>query len=321
MDSSGLPLVLLTNAIDPTGEAILRQHARLVVAPDTSAATLNSMARQACGIIVRVPLPRDIIDHAPQLRGIARHGVGLDMVPMAAATARRIPVSYVPGANAAAVAEYCFGAALSLDRRVAEIGERLRRDGWSEARAMSDTAGELCGKTLGIVGFGNVGQHVARIGGAGFGMKVIATTRSTAKLPPDVAPVTLIELFQQAELIIVSCPLNEETRGMVNATVLSQVRPRARLINVSRGAVIDDGALADVLLSGRLAGAALDVFTVQPLPRDHVFFEVPNLLLTPHLAGLTQEAMVRMSTVSATDMARMLNGFRPVHFANPEIDA
>lgn len=279
------------------------------------------MASEAQGIIVRVSLPPDILEHAPRLVGIARHGVGLDMVPLAAATARRIPVSYVPGSNSVAVAEYCFAAALALDRRLTEIDRHLRRDGWATARAMSGTAGELLGKTLGIVGFGNIGARAARIGREGFGMKIVVATRDPGGLPDSVVPATLIELFQQADLIIVSCPLTDSTRGMINASVLSHARTGARLINVSRGAIVDEGALADALRHGRLAGAALDVFTTQPLPCEHALFGVPNLLLTPHLAGLTREALVRMSTVSARDMVRMLQGLRPLHFANPEIDS
>lgn len=316
--AASLPLVLLTNPIDPAGEAILKPHARLLVAPDTSPATLNRLAGDAHGIIVRVHLPADIIDHAPQLVAIARHGAGLDMIPVAAATARRIPVSYVPGANAAAVAEYCFAAMLALRRRLVTADAVLRNDGWAAARAVSAGAGELGGKSLGIIGFGQIGRRVAAIG-AGFGMKVLTATRRPDALPEAVTPLSMEALFEQSDMIVLCCPLTPETRGIVNAALLARVKSGAILVNVSRGAVVVEAALIEALGNGRLAGAALDVFDTQPLPADHPYFARSNLLLTPHLAGLTDESMKEMSLRSAADMVSMLRGERPTCLANPEI--
>jgi D-3-phosphoglycerate dehydrogenase len=313
-----LPLVLATNPLDPSGEAMLQGHARLLVAPDASPATLNRLVREAEGLIVRVALPPDIIDHAPRLRAIARHGAGLDMIPMAAATARRIPVAFVPGANAAAVAEYCFAALMQLSRRLGGIDAALRRDGWGAARQLADGAGELSGRTLGIVGFGNIGRRVAAIG-AGFGLRVMVHTPRPGLLPEGVLPAELPELFREADRIVLCCPLNEQTRGMVDAALLRQMRPGAVLVNVARGAVVDEAALADALRSGQLGGAALDVFTTQPLVPDHPFFGLPNLLLTPHIAGLTSDSLRQMSQGAVAEMLRMLRGERPHNFANPEI--
>lgn len=322
---TSLPLVLATNPLDPSGEAMLEGHARLLVAPDATPDTLRQLVREAEGLIVRVALPADLLDHAPRLRAIARHGAGLDMIPMAAATRRRIPVAYVPGANAAAVAEYCFAAFLELDRRLARIDTGLRRDGWQIARQQAEGAGELAGKVLGIVGFGNVGRRVAAIG-AGFGMQVLVHTPRPDSLPAGPLhtgprPSDLPGLFQRADRIVLCCPLTPQTQGMVNAELLRHVRPGARLVNVARGAVIDDDALIAALQNGRLAGAALDVFSSQPLAPDHAFLRQPNLLLTPHIAGLTMESLRQMSQGAAAEMLRMLRGERPLHFANPEIDA
>ncbi|MFC3677592.1 hydroxyacid dehydrogenase [Ferrovibrio xuzhouensis] len=313
-----LPLVLATNPLDPSGEDLLLGHVRLLVAPDTSAGTLNRLAGEAEGIIVRVPLPSDILEHAPRLRAIVRHGAGLDMIPMVSATARRIPVAYVPGANATAVAEYCFAVMLKFGRRLGRVDDGLRIASWQEVRQSVGSAGELAEKTLGIVGFGNIGRRVAAIG-AGFGMRLLAHTPRPENLPDGITAVDLAGLFSQADFIVLCCPLNDRTRGMVDAGLLRQVRPGGRLINVSRGAVIVDEALAEALRSGRLAAAALDVFAVQPLPASHVFFGLPNLLLTPHIAGLTQESLRRMSQGAAEEMLRMLHGERPRNLANPEI--
>lgn len=319
MSTSNLPLVLLTSRMDATGEAILSPHVRMIVAPDNSATTLNMLARDAHGIIVRNPLPTDILDHAPHLLGIARHGTGLDMVPVSAATARGIPVSYVPGANSAAVAEYCFAAMLSLRRQLAASNASLRAANWAAARALSAGALELNRKTLGIVGFGQIGHRVATIGGMGFGMRVLTTTRRPGNLPNGILPVPIEELFELSDAIILCCPLTNETRGLVGASLLHRVKPTAILVNVARGAIIDDDALACALREGRLGGAAVDVFTAQPPPGNHPFFDLPNLIMTPHLAGLTRESMIEMSIWSATDMLCMLRGERPTYLANPEV--
>jgi D-3-phosphoglycerate dehydrogenase len=243
------------------------------------------------------------------------------MVPVAAATARRIPVANVPGANAQAVAEYCFAAVFELSRRLALADQTVRAAGWAKARSLSDDALELREKTLGVIGVGNIGCRVAQIGRAGFGMTVLGTSRRPEMLPDGVVPAKIEALFERSDIIVLSCPLTDETRGLVGQDLLRRAKPAALLVNVSRGAVIDDHALADALRDGRLAGAALDVFTVQPLPADHPFFGLRNVLLTPHLAGLTKESMVRMSTVSAEEMVRILAGARPLNLVNPEIYA
>ncbi len=269
---------------------------------------------------MRTPLSAEILDQAPKLRGIVRHGAGLDMVPLAAATARRIPVANVPGANAQAVAEYCFAAIFCLLRKLKEADAVLRSQDWGSARRVGAPR-ELAGRTLGIVGMGNIGRRVAAIGGTGFGMEVIGATRTPGKLPHGVAPASIDELFSRSDVIVLSCPLSEETRGLVNARLLHLVKPTAILINVSRGAVIDEQAFVDALRLGRLAGAALDVFTVQPIKPGHPFFNLPNVLLTPHLAGLTRESMVAMSVASAREMLRILSGTQPENLVNPEIYA
>jgi D-3-phosphoglycerate dehydrogenase len=219
------------------------------------------------------------------------------------------------------VAEYCFAAIFCLLRKLNEADEVLRAQDWGSARQQVAAASELAGRTLGIVGVGKIGRRVAAIGGTGFGMKVIGATRTTRELPAGIAPARIDELFSRSDVIVLSCPLSEETRGLVNAKLLHRVKPTAILINVSRGAVIDQQAFVDALRLGRLAGAALDVFTVQPLRPGHPFFDLPNVLLTPHLAGLTRESMVAMSVASAREMLRILSGARPENLVNPEIYA
>ncbi|HSO05800.1 MAG TPA: NAD(P)-dependent oxidoreductase [Pelomicrobium sp.] len=314
-----LPVVLLTNPIDPAGKLILEPHARVVTAPDAKPDTLRELVRDADGLIVRVKLPDDIVEHAPKLKGIVRHGTGLDFIPVAAATARRIPVANVPGANSNAVAEFCFGAVFELIRHIG-AADRLHRDkGWAAARKLADTAWELKGKTLGIVGFGSIGRLVAGIGANGFGMKVIATTRRPETLADGVKAAALGELFEQSDVIVLSCPLTDATRGLVGRDLLERAKPTALLVNISRRAVVSDEALAEALSTGRLGGAVIEVFAEQQLPADDPLFLLPNLLLTPHMAALTQESVRNMSVGAAEEMLRILKGERPVNFCNPEI--
>jgi D-3-phosphoglycerate dehydrogenase / 2-oxoglutarate reductase len=312
------PVVLLTNAMHRDGEAILSPHVRLIVAPDTSPETLRQWAADADGIIVRAKLPDDIVDHAPRLKGIVRHGVGLDFIPVAAATARGIAVANLPGSNTNAVAEYVMSALMHLRRPLQRMDTLMRAEGWAPARTMADGLTELSGTTLGILGVGTIGRRVASIARNGLGMTVLGTSRRKGSLPPGVEDVTLVELFARSNAIVVCCALTDETRKLVSRDLLAHMRPQSVLVNVSRGAVIDTPAIISALQSGKIAGAALDVFDVQPLPSDDLLFDCPNLLLTPHIAGITATSGRAMAVGSAEEMLRILRGERPLNLVNPE---
>ena len=312
------PVVLLTNPIHPDGEAALAGHAELVFAPDTSAETLRRLAGQATGIIVRAKLPDDIVDHAPQLTGMVRHGVGLDFIPVDAATVNGIVVANLPGSNTNAVAEFTIAALLSLRRPHAGFDARLRADGWDTARADALATREIGSETLGIVGVGAIGSRIAAIARHGFGMRVIGASRRTGGLPADVKEKPLDDVFAEADAVVLSCALTKETRGIVDERRLRLMKRDAVLINVSRGAVVDTGALMEALREHRIAGAALDVFDRQPLPPDDPLFECPNLLLTPHVAAITSTSMRAMSIGAAEEMLRILRGERPRNLVNPD---
>jgi D-3-phosphoglycerate dehydrogenase len=314
---SDKPVILLTNPIHPDGEAILSTHARLVTAPDSGAATLRSYARDAEGIIVRAKLPDDILAHAPKLKGIVRHGVGVDFIPVAAATARGIPVANLPGSNTQAVAEYCFSALLCLRRPLHVMNARLRADGWDRARGAADTVWELGGTALGIVGVGMIGRRVAEMARYGFGMRVLGSSRRRGSLPQGIEDVGLEDLFARSDAVVISCALTEQTRGLVSERLISRMRPHGLLVNVSRGPVVDAAALLRALQTGAIAGAALDVFDVQPLAPSNELFDCPNLLLTPHVAGITGTSMRNMSVGAAEEMLRIMRGELPLNLVNP----
>ena len=315
---SELPIVMLTNTIHPDGEAILTPHARLLTAPDTRPETLRSLAKDADGILVRAKLPDDIVSHAPKLRGMVRHGVGVDFIPVAAATEHKIPVANLPGINTQAVAEYFFSALFNLRRPLGAIDASLRANGWGQSRAMADTTVELGGTTLGVIGVGAIGSRIAQIA-AGFGMTVLGVSRRPNRMPAGVEEVTLDDLFRRSDAIAVSCALTPETHGLVSVACIAMMKPSAVIVNMSRGAVIDTPALMNALHQEAIAGATLDVYDVQPLSADDPLFACSRLLMTPHVAAITATSMRAMAIGSAQEMLRILRGERPINLVNPEI--
>ncbi len=312
------PRVLLTDQIHPLLRPLLAEHCDVMVAPDAGAATLARLIADVDGLIVRNKLAPDLFDHAPKLRAVVRHGVGLDLIPVEAATARRIPVANLPGSNTTAVVEYCIAAMLQLRRGLSTLDGTLRSAGWAAARPLADHGSELRGSVLGIVGVGAIGARVADVGAA-LGMRVLGHTRRPAALPPNVAPVTHAELFAQADVVVLACPLNEQTRSLVDAATLATMKPGAVLINVSRGPVVDTAALIAALKAGHLGGAALDVHDCQPLAPNEPVFDAPNLLLTPHVAGITSTSLLGMSRGAVETMLALLRGERPPNVVNPEV--
>ena len=312
------PKVLLTNPIDPVGMAILEPVAHVVTAPDASAATLKKMVSGTDLLMVRAFLPPDIFDEPNHLRGVVRHGVGLDMIPMDSATAHGIPVANVPGSNAEAVAEHAIAGMLLVARGIHAMDRDIRAIDWPTARKHADASIELLGRTLGVVGMGNVGTRVAEIASMGFRMKVLGTPTRSRALPAFVESADVDRIFRESDFIVLACPLTEETRHLVNAARLAHMKPGAAIVNVARGPVIEEAALVEALRSRRIRGAVLDVFDKQPLARDHPFLALDNVVLTPHAAGITEDSMRNMSKGAAEEAVRLLAFERPRNLCNPE---
>jgi D-3-phosphoglycerate dehydrogenase / 2-oxoglutarate reductase len=310
------PRVLLTGPMDPQGERLIAAAAEVMLAPDAQPDTLRRLIADVDVLVVRSALPADLLDHAPRLRGIVRHGVGVDMIPMAAANARRIPVANVPGSNRHAVAEHAIGAVSLLRRRTVRMDRLLRQAGWDRSRALAGEAGELHAQVLGIVGVGEVGLRVAEIAHHGYGMRVLGHQRRLDTLPPFVEGAALDDLLARSDAVILACPLTDATRGLLDARRIALMPRHAVLVNVARGAVIDEDALIEALRKRRIGGAALDVYATQPLPADHPLLALENVLLTPHAAGLTLQSMKRMSLGTAEEVRRLLAGQLPRHLLN-----
>lgn len=312
-----MPLIFSTHALHPRATEMLLGAGELQVATGLDAATLASEARNAEIVIVRAPLPPALFDGAPRLKAAIRHGAGLDMIPLEAATAAGVLVANVPGANAPTVAEHVFFVAMALLRRFRKLDRDLRTDGWFAGRAHAESTHELSGRTIGIIGMGNIGRAVARIAMHGFGLPVIANSRTASSLPDGVAFATVDELVRRADIVVLCCPLTPETTGLLSAERIAAMKPDALVVNVARGAVVDDTALVAALREGRIGGAALDVFTTQPLPPDHPYFSFDNVIVTPHMAGITEESMKRMGVGAAGEALRVLAGELPLNLRNP----
>ncbi len=310
--------VLLTDSIAPAGEQALARAAEVVRAPDSRPETIRQFAREADGIITRSKLPDDIFSAAPRVRAVAVHGAGTDLVPLADATARGVMVANLPGINAQSVAEYCAMAMLMLARNVLSIVSSLKRENWDGARALGSSAHEIAGMSLGIVGVGEIGSRLAKICASGFGMQVLGHQRRLDRLPPQVRPAALEELVKASDFIVLACPLTSETHHLFNQKMLCLMKPTAWLINIGRGAVIHEDALVEALRAKRIAGAMLDVYERYRLAPGHALLALDNVILTPHLAAVTQESRARASIAAAEEMLRMLAGQRPQNFVNPE---
>lgn len=264
--------------------------------------------QDADAIIVRsaTKVTESMIGQAKNLRVIARSGTGTDNIDKVAAKARGIVVVNAPGANAESVAEHTLIFMLAISRSLVGTVNTLKSGVW----AKSDFHGmELKGKTLGIVGFGNIGGRVAELASA-FGMDILVFTRSA---PAVGKQVTLPELLADSDFVTLHVPLTDETRGLIGAKELGSMKPTAYLINTSRGAIVDETALIAALRNKTIAGAALDVFAREPLSGSSELLKLPNVIVTPHVAADSREGENRASLMIAGDIHRVLQGEQPVH--------
>ena len=238
----------------------------------------DERAARPRSIIVRAHLPPQLFEHAPKLRAAIRHGAGLDMIPIEAATQAGVLVANVPGVNARSVAEHVFFVTMALLQTLPHDRPRPARSraGWPDASTPRQTH-ELAGRTLGVIGAGNVGKAVMAIARDGFGLDVIANSRNPKSLPDDVRFATVDELVAEADIVVLCCPLTPQTAGLLSRERIGRMRPGSILVNVSRGAVVDDTGLIEALREGRIGGAALDVFVTQPLPARPSLFRASTM--------------------------------------------
>jgi D-3-phosphoglycerate dehydrogenase len=239
---------------------------------------------------------RRVLDAAPRLRVIGRAGVGLENIDVAAAEERGVAVLHTPEAATDAVADLTLALMLALVRRLSCYDHQVRQGIFHEARTAA--LREMADLTVGIIGFGRIGQAVGRRCHYGFGMPVLYNDIASIRPPGFPAQaVAKQDLYRQSDIVSLHVPLTEATRGLIDREALAQFKTDAILINTARGAVVDSTALAAALRDGRLAGAGLDVFDPEPLPLHHPLLSAPNTLFTPHIGARTDHGLRRMSEI------------------------
>ncbi|MCA9836325.1 MAG: phosphoglycerate dehydrogenase [Trueperaceae bacterium] len=251
------------------------------------------------------------LDKADKLKIISRFGVGFDNVDVAAASAKGIIVARAVGGNASSVVELALGLMFALARSLVLSGSAAKKNEWPRPRGW-----ELGGKTLGLIGFGIIGKQLAEKATA-LGMKVIAFD-PYEKTTDSVELVTLDELLNRSDIVSLHCALTHETRNLLNKARLAQMKQGAYLINTARGAIIDETALYDVLVSGHLGGAAMDAFASEP-PLDNPLLQLDNFIATPHIGANTREAAANVSMLVAQNLVDVLSGKPCPNLVNPEI--
>ena len=274
--------------------------------------TADELRERVAGAEGLLSLLTDTVDEAllaaaPDLRAISNYAVGTDNVDLDAATRRGIPVGNTPDVLTDATADLALALLLALARRLPE-GERDVRDGqWVTFEPDRNLGAEVTGATLGIVGFGRIGQAVARRA-EGFGMEVLHSARSGG--------VALEELLERSDFVTLHCPLTEDTRHLIDADAFARMKPTALLVNTARGPIVDAAALERALHERAIGGAALDVTDPEPLPADHPLLRAPNLLVVPHVGSATVRTRHKMTELAVANLLAALAGEPMPHQAN-----
>ncbi len=321
------PVVLVTAAtVSDLAQGLLREGgAEIEFMPGTidEDALLRALSTgRVAAVLLRgsPPLTARVFEAARGLKIVAKHGAGVDSVDVAAATRRGVAVMVAGGANADAVAEHALMMMLALCRELPGFDRATRQGRWRDLNHLTRDFRE---RTVGIVGFGQIGERTARLAQA-CGAQVLVHTRSEAVLPEGMAREAAFDrLLERADIVSLHCPLTEKTRGLIGAAQFARMKPGAILINTARGPVVDETALVAALASGRLAAAGLDTFAVEPPDPANPLFALPNVIVTPHIAAATTQAMVRMGTIAANNIIGWLRGeaYDRRNLLNPEVAA
>ncbi|MGZ4767048.1 MAG: phosphoglycerate dehydrogenase [Ilumatobacteraceae bacterium] len=260
------------------------------------------------------PFSADVFDACPNLKVIARTGVGVDAIDVPAATRAGVMIATAPGTNEETVADHTLALMLALVRRLVEHDRSLREHRWDRAGGI--TPNDLVGATVGVIGSGAIGRGVIRRVLA-FGSRVLVCDPVLTAAPEGTELVTLDQLLSQSDVVTLHVPLLEQTRGLIGARELALMRPTAVLVNASRGHIVDEAALADALRNHRLAAAGLDVFAEEP-PFASELFDLPNVIVTPHVAGISHRAIAAMNEVATRSVIAVLSGDVPANVVNHE---
>ena len=309
-------VIYIQDPIHPAGVARLEAAGHQIIPPEAGAEDPR-LSRASIYITRTTDLPETLMARAPGLRLIVKHGAGVDNIDMDAATRRGIWVANTPGGeNSTAVAEGAVTLMLAVLRRVRDMDALVRSGQFSERWKVR--LGDLTGARVGFIGFGRIARAAAKICGAGFGCEIAAYD---PMIPADeiralgAEPVELAELLTR-DVISIHTPLTEGTRNLIGAAELSRMHSAAIIVNTSRGGIIDEAALAAALKSNAIGGAGVDVLEHEPPPADHPLFALPNVVLSPHVAGVTEASMKGMALAVAGVVETVLAGGRPATLLN-----
>ena len=276
-------------------------------APDEQSLVKICQEKQPVALLVRYgKVPARVMDASPNLKVIAKHGVGVDTIDTKAAAERGIAVKPATGANADAVAEHTWALILACAKGITYLNGRMHEGHWDKA---TFKALELRGKTLGIVGLGAIGQRVAAIGVA-FGMKVVAFDPYASTAPAGVTPAGLDRVIAESEVLSLNCPLTPDNRNMIDRATLARMKDGAIVVNTARGGLVDEEALLEAVASGKLRAAGLDSYQVEPMTAPHIFHGARDIILTPHTGGVTSDAYVSMGVAAARNIIAVLENSR-----------
>ena len=319
------PLVLVTApTVSEQAQQLLRDAGAdiaFMANPVNEAALLSALSRRKTdAVLLRGPAPftSAVLAVANDLKIISKHGAGIDSVDMQSATARGVAVMVAGGANADAVAEHALTLMLCLAREVPQFDHGLRKGVWKDQGYVFR---DFRGRTVGIVGHGQIGRRTAQLARA-CGAHVVIYSRSRAEAPLGMErEENLDRLLGRVDILSLHCPLTPETRGMIGEKQLQQMKPDAFIINTARGQLIDEAALVAALGSGRLAGAGLDTFATEPPDPRNPLFALPNVICTPHIAAATADAALRMGTIASNNIISYLRGeiYDASNFLNPAV--
>jgi D-3-phosphoglycerate dehydrogenase len=320
--------VVFAEAIHERGIAMLKEVAEVVMASEATEAGLMMEIKDADALVVRGSrVTEKMIAAGQQLKVIGSHGIGVDHIDIAAASAHGVLVVNTPEANSLSVAEYAVAAMLFMGKRFREADAALRGGVFQQPGSLCGlvtklgyTAVELCGKTLGLVGFGRIARQLGRICSQGFQMNVISHDPFVSPETMEQAGVTSCEdleaVFRKADFISVHAPFTTETENLINEKHFRLMKAGAFFIHASRGGVVNEADLYQALKSKRIGGAAVDVFVEEPPSKNHPLFQLDNVLVTPHMAAMTDGALLRMAEDLATGVIDVLKGKQPHYLVN-----
>ncbi|MEY4751785.1 MAG: hypothetical protein RIQ60_3999 [Pseudomonadota bacterium] len=307
---SARPVFLVTgNDLAPQALALLGDYEVVYAGAKPTEADLLALCRRhdPVAIIVRYgKVGAAVMDAAPSLKVISKHGSGTDTIDHAAAALRGVQVVAAAGANAAAVAEHALALLLACAKSVVQLDRRMHAGHWDKATHKSV---ELEGRTVGLVGLGAIGLRFARMADA-MGMRVIGFDPYAKNLPPHVQAVDLATLWRESDAISLHCPLTADNSRLLNAQTLAACKPGVIIVNTARGGLIDEAALLDAIQRGQVASAGLDSYTVEPMEAGHPFHGEPRITLSPHIGGVTADAYIKMGVAAARNALAVL---QPVH--------